>query len=206
MNKETLRMQMLAGLITESEYKTMLNEDKTIIYNTQSKSQLINESFEDLIQQLKSMAEKGEISNDEIKNIERELMSSRRKGQLNTRKSSPDYSEKKAASKSQAAITRDQNKKSESDLNAKYDAREKEIFQADQERRATNKLPLSISTYGMGIKGTKKILGDFAKYYAEVYQPAGPGGEESTSLELKPKFNSQSFDSAKEVWEFYDGM
>ena len=28
MNKETLRMQMLAGLITESEYKNKLNESK----------------------------------------------------------------------------------------------------------------------------------------------------------------------------------
>jgi hypothetical protein len=30
MNKETLRMQMLAGLITESEYKARLNENNTI--------------------------------------------------------------------------------------------------------------------------------------------------------------------------------
>ena len=28
MNKETLRMQMLAGIITESQYKAKLNEDE----------------------------------------------------------------------------------------------------------------------------------------------------------------------------------
>ena len=31
MNKETLRMQMLAGIITESQYKTKLNEENTFI-------------------------------------------------------------------------------------------------------------------------------------------------------------------------------
>jgi hypothetical protein len=206
MTQEQLRMQMLAGIITEGQYKDMLNENKTIIYNTQSKSQLINESFEDLIQQLAAMAEKGEISNDEIKSVEYKLMSARRRGQSNTRKASPDYSEKKAASIAQAVITRDQNKKSAADISSKFDAREKEILQVDQERRATNKLPLSIDTYGKGVKGTQKILGDFAKYYTKVFIPAGPGGENSTDLKLKPQFNSQSFDSAKEVWNFYDGI
>jgi hypothetical protein len=33
MNKETLRMQMLAGLITESEYKNKLNESKLVKVN-----------------------------------------------------------------------------------------------------------------------------------------------------------------------------
>jgi hypothetical protein len=30
MNKEQLRMQMLAGIITESQYKAKLNEDESI--------------------------------------------------------------------------------------------------------------------------------------------------------------------------------
>jgi hypothetical protein len=37
MTQEQLRMQMLAGIITEGQYKSMLNEDKKIILNPQQK-------------------------------------------------------------------------------------------------------------------------------------------------------------------------
>jgi hypothetical protein len=49
MNKETLRMQMLAGLITESQYKQKLNEESTNIkdldimsFLNSNKTELIN--------------------------------------------------------------------------------------------------------------------------------------------------------------------
>jgi hypothetical protein len=37
MTQEQLRMQMLAGIITEGQYKSMLDEDKKIILNPQQK-------------------------------------------------------------------------------------------------------------------------------------------------------------------------
>ena len=39
-----------------------------------------------------------------------------------------------------------------------------------QERRSTNKLPLSMSAYKKGLKGTKNALGEFAKYYSDKFQ------------------------------------
>jgi hypothetical protein len=161
--------------------------------------------FETLMQQLSDMAAKGEIGKDEIRDVEYTLMSARRKGQLDARKNEPGYADKKAASLAKAAATRDQSKKDLEASSAYFNAKLKADAQAEQERRSTNKLPLSMSAYRMGVKGTKKALGDFAKYYSDKFNPAGPGGQDSYSLELKPKFKDQSFDDAKNVWDFYDG-
>jgi polyhydroxyalkanoate synthesis regulator phasin len=188
LNEQFIRMQKLAGIITENQ-----------------EFQPINESFEDLLQQLSAMAEKGEISNDEIKKVASELMSARRRGQSNARKSSPDYEEKKLAAISKAAVTRDQNKKDLEKRSKEFQANLAAEKAAEEKRRTTNKLPLTISAYGMGVKGTKKALEDFAKYYSEDFQPAGPGGQDYYTLELKPKFKDQSFDGAEKVWNFYDG-
>jgi hypothetical protein len=188
LNEQFTRMQKLAGVITESQ-----------------EPQLINESFEDLLQQLVAMAEKGEIGNEEIKNVGYELYSARSRGQSKARKSSPDYEEKKAAAIAKAAITRDQNKKDLEKSSKKFADTLAAEKAEEEERRSTNKLPLTIMAYGMGVKGTKKALGDFAKYYSEDFQPAGPGGQDYYTLELKPKFKDQSFDGAEKVWNFYDG-
>jgi hypothetical protein len=45
MNKETLRMQMLAGIITESEYKARLNEDEL-----KTLKQVIQQEYPEVIQ------------------------------------------------------------------------------------------------------------------------------------------------------------
>jgi hypothetical protein len=157
------------------------------------------------MKQLSDMAAKGEIGKDEIRNVEYTLMSARRKGQLDARKNEPGYADKKAASLAKATATKAQSKKDSEIRKAKFDAESKADAQAEQERRSTNKLPLSMSAYRMGVKGTKKALGDFAKYYSDKFNPAGPGGQDSYSLELKPKFKDQSFDDAKNAWDFYDG-
>jgi hypothetical protein len=198
--KDLIRMNQLAGIITEGQAKKMmevLDENKV---TSQSTQQHINESFEDLLQQLTTMAEKGEIGNDQIKSIEYSLMSARRKGQSDTRKNQPGYDAKKSSSLEKAAVTRVQNKKDEEDRltrnKSERDTKEKE----EQERRSTNKLPLNISAYRRGVKGTKNVLGDLAKYYSERFLPAGPGGEDSYDLELKPKFQDQSFDNAQIAW------
>jgi hypothetical protein len=161
--------------------------------------------FETLMQQLSDMAAKGEIGNSDIKNVEYTLMSARRKGQSDTRKNEPGYDEKKASSLAKAAATRDQSKKDSEASSAKFDADYKANTQAIINRKSTNKLPLSISAYGMGVKGTKNALGDLAKYYSERLQPGGPGGQDSYNLELKPKFQDQSFDDAQIAWDVYDG-
>lgn len=181
LNEQFIRMQKLAGVITENQ-----------------EPQLINESFEDLLQQLAAMAEKGEIGNEEIKNVGYELMSARSRGQANRRKASPDYADKKAAAIAKAAITRDQNKKNLEKSSKKFADTLAAEKAEEEERRSTNKLPLDIGTYSIGVKATKKALGDFAKYYNEY-----ESGDE-TRLELKPKFKDQSFDGAKKVWNFYD--
>ena len=187
LNEQFIRMQKLAGVITENQ-----------------EPQLINESFEDLLQQLVAMAEKGEIGNEEIKNVGYELMSARSRGQANRRKASPDYADKKAAAIAKAAITKDQNKKNLEKSSKKFADTLAAEKAEEEERRSTNKLPLDIGTYSIGVKATKKALGDFAKYYSERFIPAGPGGVDDIYLELKPKFKDQSFDGAKKVWNFYD--
>ena len=186
LNEQFLRMQKIAGIVTENQ-----------------EPQLINESFEDLLQQLVTMAEKGEIGNEEIKNIEYELMSARRRGQTASRKASPDYAAKKAAATAKASITKAQNKKdSEASLKRFRDSLASEKAETEK-RKSTNKLPLSISTYWNGLKNTKKALGDFAKYYSERFIPAGPGGVDDIYLELKPKFKDQSFDGAEKAWNLF---
>ena len=161
--------------------------------------------FETLMQQLSDMAVNGEIGNNEIKSVEYTLMSAYRKRQSDARKNEPGYSEKKAASLAKAAATKAQNKKDDEENRKAYRAELEAEEQLEQERRSTNKLPLSISAYGMGLKGTKKVLGDFAKYYSDKFDPAGPGGQSSYSLELKPKFKDQTFDNAQTAWDVYDG-
>jgi hypothetical protein len=161
--------------------------------------------FETLMQQLIDMAASGEISNDEIKNVEYTLMSARRKGLSNTRKNEPGYAEKVASSVSKAAATKDQNKKDFKDLQAKLDAENKEKRRSDQERKISNKLPLTILTYSMGVNGTKKALGKFSKYYSEKSIPGGPGGQDNVNFVLKPEFKDQSFDNAQIVWNISNG-
>lgn len=194
LNEQFRRMQKIAGIITENQ-----------------EPQLINESFEDLLQQLVTMAEKGEIGNEEIKNIEYELMSARRKGQSNARKASPDYAAKKAAAIAKAAITRDQNKK-DSEVSLRKvkdklaaDRAEEEKRKVDTEkRRADNKLPLTLKVFVYG-DDTEKALGKLAKNYTYFKIPAyGPGGQSEQGYNLKPELKNKSFDNAKIAWDIYD--
>jgi hypothetical protein len=161
--------------------------------------------FETLMQQLSDMAAKGEIGNNEIKSVEYTLMSARRKGQSDARKNEPGYAEKTAASLAKAAATKDQSKKDSEIRKAKFDAESKADAQAEQERRSTNKLPLTIGTYSMGVNRTKKALGEFSKYYSEKFIAAGPGGQSDVNFMLKPMFKDQSFDNARIAWDLYDG-
>lgn len=194
LNEQFRRMQKLAGIITENK-----------------ELQTINESFEDLLQQLKAMAEKGEISNEEIKSVEYELMSARRKGQANARKTSPDYADKKVAAVSKAAATRDQNKK-DSVANLKRfkdklatDKAGKEKRRAeDEKRRKANKLPLTLKVFVYG-KDTEKVLGNLAKNYTYFETPAyGLGGQSDQGYNLKPELQNKSFSNAKIAWDIYD--
>ena len=194
LNEQFRRMQKIAGIVTENQ-----------------ESQLINESLEDLLQQLVTMAEKGEIGNEEIKNIEYKLMSARRKGQSNARKASPDYADKKATAIAKAAITRDQNKK-DSEVSLRKvkdklaaDRAEEEKRKVDTEkRRADNKLPLTLNVFVYG-DDTDKALGKLAKNYTYFETPAyGPGGQSEQGYNLKPELKNKSFDNAKIAWDIYD--
>jgi hypothetical protein len=168
--------------------------------NNQSTLKVINESFEDLLQQLSDMAIKGEIGTDEIRGIQDTLMSARRQGQSATRKASPDYAAKKVASAEKASATRSQNKKDSEERMMRFktdsDARNKET----QERKASNKLPLTIDTYMKGVEKTKQLLGDLAQYYREVTPMQGPGSSGAIDLKLKPAVADQSFDNAQVAW------
>lgn len=161
--------------------------------------------LETLIQQLSDMVEAGEIGNADIKDISYRLEMARRRKISADRKADPNYASKKAAAAAKAANTRAQNKKDdEADLKAYkagLDAEEREI----QKRRSDNKLPLIINADWIGVKKTKKALGDLSKYYSEKFIPAGPGGQSSVRLELKPKFKDQTFDNAQTAWDVYDG-
>jgi hypothetical protein len=168
-------------------------------------SRMLNEGFEDLLQQLSAMAEKGEIDNDQIRGIQDTLMSARRQGLSAAHKNDPDYAAKKAASAEKAAATRTQNKKDSEERSMRFKADLQAREQETQEREASNKLPLSVSAYGKGVEGTKKALGGLAKYYSERFHPAGPGGQDFYSLELKPQFQDQSFDDAQIAWDFTSG-
>jgi hypothetical protein len=58
MNKETLRMQMLAGIITEGQYKEMLNETERIF-----KLKIINKTGPSTIQQVSADPSSTELFN-----------------------------------------------------------------------------------------------------------------------------------------------
>ena len=47
MNKETLRMQMLAGIITENQYKSQLNENNYSVVSNDNGEELISGDSED---------------------------------------------------------------------------------------------------------------------------------------------------------------
>jgi len=85
----------------KSELKQLIREEIENVLNPR----LINEGFEDLLQQLSSMAEKGEIGNEEIKSIQNTLMSARRKGQQKVRQTQPGYEDKKKSSIEQGKQT-----------------------------------------------------------------------------------------------------
>jgi hypothetical protein len=127
-------------------------------------------------------------------------MSARRQGQSAARKNDPGYAAKKAASAEKAASTRTQNKKDSEErmmrFKADSDARNKET----QERKASNKLPLTIDTYMKGVEKTKQLLGDLAQYYREVTPMQGPGSSGAIDLKLKPAVADQSFDNAQVAW------
>ena len=160
--------------------------------------------FETLMQQLTDMAAKGEIGNEDIKNVESTLRSARRKGQSDARKNEPGYDEKKASSLAKAAATRDQSKKDSEASRTKFDADYEAAAQATKDRRANNKLPLTLSVFYNG-KDTKKSLDDLAKYYIYFSNPAyGPGAQSEQGYNLKPKFQDQSFDNAQIAWDIYD--
>ena len=171
---------------------------------TTQSNKLINEAFEDLLQQLSAMAEKGEIDNNQIKSIENTLMSARRQGQSAARKNSPDYAEKVAAAKEKAALTRAKNKKEDEEWAMRYKAELEAKQKEEQERRASGKLPLTIDTYMKGVEKTKQLLGDLAQYYREVTPMQGPGSSGAIDLKLKPAFKDQSFDNSQVAWNVYD--
>ena len=164
--------------------------------------------FETLMQQLSDMAAKGEIGNTDIKSVEYTLMSARRKGQSDARKNEPGYAEKKAASLAKAAATKDQSKKdleaSSAKFNAEYEAEYNASVQSTKDRKANNKLPLTLSVFYNG-KDTKKSLDNLAKYYTYFSKPAyGPGAQDEQGYNLKPKFQNQSFDNAQIAWDIFD--
>lgn len=73
MNKETLRMQMLAGIITESQYKARLNENQalgTLFYPEEDEDGMIEYYYDEnkLIELIKSMGY------NDAKNIADEVM------------------------------------------------------------------------------------------------------------------------------------
>lgn len=171
---------------------------------TQTKPQIINESFEDLLKQLSDMATKGEIGTDEIRSIKDTLMSARRQGQSAARKNSPDYAEKVAAAKEKASATRAANKAQSEKWKEDWAAMDKEREQEEQDRRASGKLPLTINTYMKGVEKTKQLLGDLAQYYREITPMQGPGSDGSIDLKLKPAVVDQSFDNAQVAWNVYD--
>jgi hypothetical protein len=102
-----------------------------------------------------------------------------------------------------AALTRAKNKKEDEEMTLRFMAADKAKQQEEQDRRASNKLPLLINTYWYGYK-TEQYLGDLAQYYKEHPQYGGPGDDGSTNLRLKPEFVDQSFDNAQVAWTVYD--
>mgnify|MGYP003336248341 CR=1 FL=1 len=165
------------------------------------KNNFINEGFEDLIQQLSVMAEKGEIGTEEIRSIKDTLMAARKQGQLAVRKVDPEQAAKRSAAAQKAAITRAANKKSDDEMRARMKAERDAKEQDEKDRRASNKLPLDIGTYWYGDK-TKQYLGDLAQYYGS-YISRGWSDEE-TRFKLRPEFVDKTFDNAQVAWDVYD--
>ena len=85
------------------DLKKYLVENRVV---TESKPKFINEGFEDLIQQLSAMAEKGEIGTEEIRSIKDTLMNARKQGQLVARKADPEYAAKRSSAAQKAAVTK----------------------------------------------------------------------------------------------------
>ena len=56
MNKEQLRMQMLAGIITEGQYKTMLNEENIADFLNQNMDE-VKEKLGDIFYRFKTMGD-----------------------------------------------------------------------------------------------------------------------------------------------------
>jgi len=73
MNKETLRMQMLSGVITESEYKAKLNENRTAeeLFQMFKDEDLLNDRREYDIEDL--MSAYPDLSQEEAKKLEKML-------------------------------------------------------------------------------------------------------------------------------------
>jgi hypothetical protein len=178
------------------DLKKYLAENKL---NTESKP--INEGFEDLLQQLAALAEKGEIGTEEIKSIKDTLMSARRQGQSAIRKADPEYAAKKSSAAEKAAATRVANKKRDDEMRARVKARHDAEEQDEKDRRASNKLPLDIGTYWYGDK-TKQYLGDLAQYYSS-YLSRGYNQDE-TRLKLKSDAIDKTFNNAQVAWDVYD--
>ena len=169
---------------------------------TESKPKFLNEGFEDLIQQLSAMAEKGEIGTEEIRSIKDTLMNARKQGQLAIRKADPEYAAKKSAAAQKAAVTRAANKKRDDEMRARMKAQRDAEAQDEKDRRAYNKLPLNIGTYWYGEDKTKQLLGVLAKYYGS-YVSRGWSDEE-VRLKLQPEFVDQTFENAQVAWDVYD--
>lgn len=169
---------------------------------TESKPKFINEGFEDLIQQLSAMAEKGEIGTEEIRSIKDTLMSARKQGQLAIRKADPEYAAKKSAAAQKAAVTRAANKERDEEIRARAKAERDAKAQDEKDRRASNKLPLDIGTYWYGEDKTKQYLGDLAQYYGS-YVSRGWSDEE-VRLKLRSEFVDKTFDNAQVAWDVYD--
>ena len=73
MNKETLRMQMLAGIITESQYKAKLNENRTAkeLFQMFKDEDLLNDRREYDIEDL--MSAYPNLSQEEAEKLEQML-------------------------------------------------------------------------------------------------------------------------------------
>ena len=102
-----------------------------------------------------------------------------------------------------AALTRAKKKKEDEESAMFYKAEREAKQKEEQERRASGKLPLTISKYWYGYK-TEQYLGDLAQYYREVTPMQGPGSDGTNNLKLKPEFVDQSFDNAQVAWDVYD--
>ena len=115
MTQEQLRMQMLAGIITERQYKkitSVLTEEQTDNNFTFSETNGTQMPKDELIQQLIALVSTGEIDNEGIKDINYQLISARRK--MFASKVSPE-ARKAAAAKATATKEREKTEKAARD-------------------------------------------------------------------------------------------